>query len=194
MISSRQELNEFLTYEYQKYFQNLSQWKYRALLCAHDERAVIWHYQKCLRKTEYHYNTKHRLRYLLSRIKLNKLTVKYGMNIGINSCDKGLKIMHIGPILFNGNVKVGKNCSVHINTAIVARGTTDEVPVLGDDIVIGVGATILGGIQLADGIAVGAGSVVNKSFDEPEIAIAGVPARKISDNGRSKWANRKKSE
>ena len=38
---------------------------------------------------------------------------------------------------------------------------------------------LLGGIELADGITVGAGAVVTKSFPEPGISIAGVPAKKL---------------
>lgn len=101
--------------------------------------------------------------------------------------------MHIGPILINGRSTVGKDCTFHINTAIVAGGTTDDVPTLSDGIVVGVGAVILGGVFLAENIAVGANAVVNKSFSEPDIAIAGVPARKISNNGRTKW-NKNKSK
>ena len=48
---------------------------------------------------------------------------------------------------------------------------------------IGPGAKIFGNVQIVDGIAVGANAVVNKSFLEPDISIAGVPARKISDEG-----------
>lgn len=47
---------------------------------------------------------------------------------------------------------------------------------------------MLGDVRLADNIAVGANAVVNKSFDEENIAIAGVPAKKISNNGRKVWA------
>ena len=95
--------------------------------------------------------------------------------------------MHLGPILMNGHITVGENCSIHINTSIVAGGRDNGVPTLGDDIIIGVGAVILGGIELADGIAIGANSVVNKSFLEPDIAIAGMPARKISEHGSRSW-------
>jgi serine O-acetyltransferase len=45
------------------------------------------------------------------------------------------------------------------------------------------GAKIYGAIEIADNIAIGANAVVNKSFLEPNITIAGVPARKISDKG-----------
>ena len=74
---------------------------------------------------------------------------KYALHIPINTCGKGLKIMHIGPILINGRVKIGENCSLHINTALVAGGTSDEVPCLGNGIVVGVGAVVLGGVRIA---------------------------------------------
>lgn len=53
---------------------------------------------------------------------------------------------------------------------------------------------ILGDIELADNIAVGANAVVNKSFEEADIAIAGIPAKKISNNGRTVWAGKKERD
>ena len=64
------------------------------------------------------------------------------------------------------------------------------MPKIGNNVVIGVGAVVLGDIHIADGIAIGANAVVNKSFGEPSIAIAGVPAKKISNNGRLTWAGK----
>lgn len=95
--------------------------------------------------------------------------------------------MHIGSVLINGRAHVGKDCAFHINTSLVAGGTNDDVPYLENGVVVGVGAVILGGVHIAENIAVGANAVVNKSFDEPDIAIAGVPAHKVSNNGRTHW-------
>jgi serine O-acetyltransferase len=120
-------------------------------------------------------------------LKLNYIQNKYALHVPVNTCGKGLKIMHLGPILVNSRATVGRDCSLHINTAIVAGGTNDDVPYLEDGIVIGAGAVILGGVNIAENIAIGANAVVNKSFDEPNIAIAGVPAHKISDKGSTYW-------
>jgi serine O-acetyltransferase len=57
------------------------------------------------------------------------------------------------------------------------------VPTIGDNVFIGPGAKIFGDIIIASGIAIGANSVVNKSFLETDITIAGVPARKVSNRG-----------
>ena len=50
---------------------------------------------------------------------------------------------------------------------------------MGKNVDIGVGARILGDIYIADDIVIGANSVVTKTFDEPGITIAGIPAKKI---------------
>ncbi|MDM7919729.1 MAG: hypothetical protein QUS12_11250 [Methanosarcina sp.] len=54
---------------------------------------------------------------------------------------------------------------------------------MGNNVYIGPGAKIFGDIEIADGIAIGANSVVNKSFTEPNIGIAWIPARKINNKG-----------
>ncbi|MBT0889312.1 hypothetical protein KJR38_03095 [Streptococcus lutetiensis] len=53
------------------------------------------------------------------------------------------------------------------------------MPVIGNNVDIGVGAKIIGNVTIADGIKIGANAVVNKSFYEEGITIVGVPARKV---------------
>jgi serine O-acetyltransferase len=65
----------------------------------------------------------------------------------------------------------------------IGAGRTSKLPTIGDDVFIGPGAKIFGDVVLANGIAVGANSVVNSSFTEEGITIAGAPARKVSDKG-----------
>lgn len=175
IITTKQQLKEVLQIERKQY--NLT--KFSAFInyyIFNFESAIIWHWQKRLRLTEYYFNSKCKILYLFSRIKLNKLSNKYMLHIPINVCGKGLKIMHLGAILCNGGT---------------VRGTSGDCPVIGNNVVIGIGSTVLGGVDIADGIAVGACSLVNKVFNEPNITIAGIPARKISNTGRSCWNNKK---
>ena len=130
--------------------------------------------------------------YLVYKLRLNSVQNKYALHIPLNTCGKGFKKMHIGPVLINDKVRVGKDCSFHINTAIVAGGRDNGAPTLGDHVVVGVGAVILGSIHIADNTAIGANAVVNRSFEEGNIAIAGVPAKKISDNGSLTWNKKAK--
>lgn len=186
MISSKEELKEFLRCE-RKYYISGSVIKGLLKLMIGNEGAVIWNWQRRLRITEYHYNTHHKFRYGICKVLLNHMYNRYGLHIGLNVSGKGLHVMHLGPILINKNVRIGENCCIHTNTALVAGGMTNKTPVIGDNVVIGLGTTILGGVTIANGIAIGANSLVNKSFLEEDIGIAGNPARKISNNGRKQW-------
>lgn len=186
-IDSKEKLKKFLKYESIKYNRK----SIRMPIFCITENSFLWKYNVLLRKTEYYVNTKKKFRAFIWKCLLYRYQNKHQIHIPINTFGCGLKIMHLGPILVNGRVKCGKNISIHINTSIVANGVNDGTPVLEDGIVIGVGTVILGGITIAKNIAIGANSVVNKSFKEENIGIAGSPARKISNNGSLEWNKNK---
>ncbi len=117
-------------------------------------------------------------------------SVRLGFSIPPNTFGPGLAIVHYGPIVVNGNARIGANCRTHVCVNIGGGGGLVDAetarglaPVLGDDVYIGPGAKIFGPVRIADRCAIGANSVVNTSFDEPGCSIAGVPARVISKKG-----------
>jgi serine O-acetyltransferase len=116
--------------------------------------------------------------------KFRREQIKYGFIIWPNCFGPGLSIAHPGPIIVNSAARIGKNCRIHecVNIGTEA-GYGHKVPHIGNNVFIGPGAKIFGEITIADGIAIGANSVVNKSFLEPNITIAGVPAKKVSGKG-----------
>jgi serine O-acetyltransferase len=57
------------------------------------------------------------------------------------------------------------------------------VPTIGDNVFIGPGAKLFGEINIGDNVMIGANAVVTKSFEEGCCRIAGIPAKKISDEG-----------
>ena len=187
MISSKKELREYLDYEYEKYFGSKNKLKVWIGSKMHlGEKNVIWMFQKNLRKLEYYINTKNKLISYLYKIKHTRMSIKYGLHIPPNCFDRGLKIMHLGSILINDNARIGRDCYIHINTNIVAGGTSHDAPILGNGIIISVGASIIGNIKIGDNTVIGAGAIVTKSFGD-NVTIAGVPARIISNNNRSSW-------
>lgn len=145
-------------------------------------------YQRTLRKLEYYINTGKKIQGIVYRLKLNKLQNKYAIHIPPNTCGKGLRLLHVGPILINDKARLGDNCAIHINTSIVAGNTTGGVPRIGNNVLICTGATIVGELTLADDIVVGANAVVNKSFLTGNITIAGVPAKVIKETGRKQYS------
>lgn len=179
-IRSKQQLKEWLACELAK----LPKSRSPVLITEAD---ILRRHQILLRKTEYHVNCRHKLVGLVYLMRLRRLQNRYAIHIPLNVCGKGLRIMHTGPILINGKAVVGENCAFHINTALVAGGTSNDAPVLGNGVVVGVGAVVLGGVHIADNVAIGAGAVVNKDVTEENVAVAGVPAKKVSNNGRAQW-------
>ena len=99
----------------------------------------------------------------------------------------GLSIAHRGTIVVNKGARVGANCRLHVCVNIgTEAGQSHVAPKIGNNVYIGPGAKIYGDIEIADGCAIGANAVVNKSFLEPGSVIAGVPAKKVGevDTGR----------
>jgi serine O-acetyltransferase len=107
------------------------------------------------------------------------LSVELGFSIPENVFGPGLSIVHYGTIVVHKNAKVGKNCRIQACTNIGASGGTDDAPIIGDNVYIGPGAKIYGGITLANNIAVAANSCVNKNFLENNVLIGGIPAKII---------------
>jgi serine O-acetyltransferase len=153
----------------------------------HDE---IWKFQILLRKVEFLENCKKdpisRIICLRSKFDLENLSIKLGYSIPRNTFGPGLSIAHRGTIVVHHGVRVGENCRIHQNVTIGSDLINDQMPLLGNNSVIGPGVVIVGPITLADGIAIGANSYVNKSFLEPNITIAGCPARKVSGKSSEK--------
>lgn len=178
-IKSKEQLKEFLELEYRRF--PLHGRRYISYLLQLSEGAILRRHTKLLRYTEYHMNTGHKLRAAFYWARLFKLQNKYGMHIPINCFDKGLTIFHTSTHIINAKATIGKNCVLMPNTNIVGDHIYDMAPVIGDNVTLGIGSTVVGNVSLADGITVGAGAVVTKSFYEPGIKIAGVPARKISE-------------
>jgi len=149
----------------------------------------VWKFERLLRKVEYYKNCKRKsfvskIIYYILLYKFRRLSIKLGFTIPVNVFGPGLSIGHVGTIVVNGSARIGANCRIHVCTSIAtAAGYTDKAPQLGNNIYIGPGAKLFGDIIIANNIAIGANSVVNKSFIEPGITIAGIPAKKVSDKG-----------
>lgn len=147
----------------------------------------IWRYQRLLRKVEYYTNCKRgplsKLYRTWLRYRLERRGIYLGIAVRPNSTGPGLVVQHEGNVRVHANARVGANCKLLEGVNIGATGGTRDAPQIGKGVFIGSGAKIMGNIHIADGIAVGANAVVVKSFDEPNITIGGVPAKKISDKG-----------
>lgn len=140
-----------------------------------------------LRKTEYHYNNRskiiHKMLYVLYRRK-NIFGRRLEIEMRENTFNFGLKIWHAGNIVVNGHSKIGENCILHGDNCIGNNGKSSACPRLGNNVRLGVGAKIIGDVEIADNVTIAAGAVVINSCLTEHSVLAGVPARcvkKISD-------------
>jgi serine O-acetyltransferase len=87
-------------------------------------------------------------------------------------------IDHGAGVVIGETTEIGDN--VLLYQGVVLGGTSPEKkkrhPTIGNDVVIGANATLLGPITIGDGAKIGAGSVVIKDVP-PEKTVVGVPAR-----------------
>ena len=151
-----------------------------------------WKFERLLRKVEYlencGNNSLDKIICLQAKFRLKRLSLKLGFAIPRNVFGPGLSIAHGGPIIVHSKASVGENCRIDRCVSIGSIHYPASAPQIGNNVFIGPGAVIDGDIKIADGIAIGANSYVNKSFTDPEITIAGCPARKISEKGsRDCW-------
>lgn len=109
---------------------------------------------------------------------------KYGYDIPIGTkIGGGIYLMHFGCVIINGSAEIGENCTVfHGVTIGMARHGRKNVPLIGNNCVLGAGSKILGNITIGDNVMIGANTVVTKNIDS-ESVVAGNPARVINMNG-----------
>ena len=107
------------------------------------------------------------------------LTLLFGIHLP-QSCEigPGLIIHHFGGIILNSNTKMGNNCTLRHNVTIGNRYRKDDVPIIGDNVNIGVGAVLIGSIKIGNNVHIGANAVVLKDVPDNCIAV-GNPAKNI---------------
>jgi serine O-acetyltransferase len=110
-----------------------------------------------------------------------QIYARYGLEISVGAnIGGGLYIAHpIGTVI---SVKrMGQNCSIIAAVTIGMRNEW-EFPVIGDEVFIGAGARVLGGITVGDQAVIGANAVV--IHDVPvDATVVGIPARIVRTNG-----------
>lgn len=97
---------------------------------------------------------------------------------------KGIMIDHATGLVVGETAMVGDNCSFLHGVTLGGSGkeTGDRNPKIGDNVLIGAGAKVLGNIAVGNCSRVAAGSVVLSEVP-PNTTVAGVPAKVIGPAG-----------
>lgn len=67
-------------------------------------------------------------------------------------------------IIVSNEAKIGKNCMIYHQVTI--GGWNGEAPIIGDNVLLGAGAKVIGGIKIGNNVKVGAGCVVTKDIPD----------------------------
>ena len=97
---------------------------------------------------------------------------------------KGLVIDHGSGVVIGETAEIGDNCTLY--QGVTLGGTGKDVgkrhPTLGDGVLVGAGAKVLGPFTVSDGSKVAANAVVLKEIPENSTAV-GIPARVVKRDG-----------
>jgi serine O-acetyltransferase len=101
-----------------------------------------------------------------------------GCVIGVKArLGEGLVLIHPVGVVINSSVVAGRN--LWIESGVVIGENRGRFPVIGNNVFVGSGAKIIGGVTLGDDCRVGANAVVMKDVPAGATAV-GVPARIIA--------------
>ena len=104
------------------------------------------------------------------------IEITTGISIPVEArIGKGLRIHHFGNIVVHPGVVIGEGCTLYHGVTIGDLGGYGGTPCVGDDVMLGAGAKILGSVEIGSHCRIGANAVVLTSVPERSIAV-GVPA------------------
>jgi len=97
---------------------------------------------------------------------------------------KGLVIDHGAGVVIGETAEIGDNCTIY--QGVTLGGTGKDVgkrhPTLGDNVMVGAGAKILGPLEIGDNVKIAAGAVVLENIPDDSTAV-GIPARVVRVKG-----------
>jgi serine O-acetyltransferase len=111
------------------------------------------------------------------RFFIERLTeITTGISIPVQAqIGRGLRIHHFGGIIVHSEAVIGEGCTIYHGVTLGDLGGWGGAPSIGNHVVIGAGAKILGRIELGDYCRIGANAVVRTSVPAGCLAV-GVPA------------------
>lgn len=188
MIENRQDLKFYLK-EDSKNYRTQAKWslakvKYNLLAHPRINNGIIWKHIKALRYYEYYSNRPkplniwNQLCLIYYARKLRKLSYKTGFQMAPNVIGPGLTIFHYGPIICNGKARIGKNATLNPNITIGHKVPGGPAPTIGDNVFIGSGARVIGGVIVGNNVTIAPNAVVSHDVED-NVVVGGVPAKII---------------
>ena len=106
--------------------------------------------------------------------KYTLLGLKLGYTIPLGTIGYGVVIPHHGTIVIGSSNQIGNYAVLHTSTCISSNGKQ-----IGNGLYLSTGVKMTSQLILGDNVSIGANSLVNKSFPDGNVMIAGAPAKII---------------
>lgn len=138
---------------------------------SHPNFIAQYRFVKAKRLCEY-WADKNKLLYLFARMRYEHYKVKYNTDIPARcKIGGGFKIRHLGGIVFNPGVEIGKNvdCLNGVLLGQIDFGAKAGVPRIGDNVFLRTNSIVVGKIKIGNDVLIAPGAYVN--FDVPDHSI-----------------------
>lgn len=145
---------------------------YSGLHAVHSYRRAHWFY-------------KHKM-FTVARIISQLARFRTGIEIHPGAkIGRGLFIDHGMGVVIGETAEIGDNCLIYQGVTLGGTGKDKgkRHPTLGDNVMVGAGAKILGPFRIGNNVKIAAGSVVLEEIPD-NCTAAGVPARVVRNKGR----------
>ena len=189
MIRSKVELLDYLSHD-SKSYKSLTMGGVKRLKTALfstpiSEQLHIWNYIKEMRYVEYYdymskSNKLYKIPYLYHLHLLRKESHITGFQIPPHTCGKGLTIWHWGPIIVNGEARLGDNCTLYPGVLIGHKMPGGGAATIGDNVFIGAGTKIIGHVKIGDNVTIGQNCVITKDIPDNSTVVSGSQIRYIN--------------
>lgn len=186
MINSKCELKKYIMADesrYGKRHYSILGWFFG------DESYRTIKFLRRLRYTEYYFNTLNRknpfsmLLFCWSFFLYRRMWDTLKLHIPLNTVGPGLYIPHRAGGVYMNVKSVGNNFTISSGCVLGAKGDTDNIPVIGDNVECCIGSMVIGKVIIGDNVIIAPNSVVIKDVPGGAI-VSGVPANiiKIREN------------
>ena len=105
----------------------------------------------------------------------------------------GLYIGHPYCITINPNAQIGRNCNIHKGVTIGQenRGVRKGCPIIGDEVWIGINATIVGNVKIGNDVLIAPNSYVNCDIPDHSVVFGNPCIIKHKENATDGYINNK---
>ncbi|MCE5315015.1 MAG: serine O-acetyltransferase [Armatimonadota bacterium] len=139
--------------------------------------AIVWHRVA-------HFLWRHNMKFAARLVsQANRFVTGIEIHPGA-TISKGFFIDHGMGVVIGETAEVGENCLLYHGVTLggVSLEKKKRHPTLGNNVVVGAGAKVLGAIKLGDNVQVGANAVVVKDVPANSVVV-GIPGRVVMQDG-----------